>query len=114
MRYAAFFLGIMAGVLILAGAIMGLGIAGVGYSFGGGGIVSASTGVGMAMFLAIATMFLAVLVMFVRDARPLAILLAVAAVGAAVAGGPFALPGALCGVGAAAFAYRLDRSAAPG
>jgi len=85
MRYAAFFLGVTAGVFVLAGAIMGLGI------------------------VAIATIFIAVAFMFVRDSRPLALLMIVASVGAGIAGGPFALPGALAGMASAVLAYRLDR-----
>ena len=109
MRYAAFFLGVLSGVLVLAGAIMGLGIAGVGFVFAVGGPLPASMGVGFAIVLAIATIFLAVGVMFVRDARPIGLMLIVVSVGAAIAGGPFAVPGALAGIAAAFLAYRLDR-----
>jgi hypothetical protein len=111
MRYGAFALGILAGVLELTGAVLGLGIAGVGFFFGGGGLLSASTGVGMAMLLAVATVFCAVTIMFVRDPRPVGILIAVAAVGAVLAGGPFAAAGGLIGLGAAALTFRLDRNA---
>jgi hypothetical protein len=111
MRYGAFALGIFAGVLELTGAVLGLGIAGVGFVFGGGGLLSASTGVGMAMLLAVATIFCAVAIMFLRDPRPVGILIAVAAVGAVLAGGPFAAAGGLIGLGAAALTFRLDRNA---
>lgn len=111
MRYAAFALGILAGVLELAGAVGGLGIRGIGFAFGGGGMISASLGVGMAMTMAIATVFCAVAVMFVRDARLLAAVIVFAAVGAAIAGGPFAALGGIVGMCAAALAFRLDRSA---
>jgi len=109
MRYAAFFLGVTAGVFVLAGAIMGLGIAGVGFLFAAAGPLPRSMGVGFAMILAIATIFIAVAFMFVRDSRPLALLMIVASVGAGIAGGPFALPGALAGMASAVLAYRLDR-----
>lgn len=112
MRYAAFFLGVTAGVLELAGAIMGLGIAGVGFVFAIGGPLPASMGVGFAMILAIATIFVAVPFMFVRDARPLGLLMIVASMGAGIAGGPFAVPGALVGMVAAVLAFRLDREKA--
>jgi len=112
MRYLSFFLGVVAGVFELAGAIMGLGIAGVGFLFAAAGPLPPSMGVGFAMILAIATIFLAVAIMFVRDARPLALVLIVASVGAGIAGGPFAVPGALLGMAAAALAYRLDRGKA--
>lgn len=112
MRYAAFALGILAGVLQLAGAIGGLGIRGVGFAFGGGGLVPASMGVGMAITLAIATIFCAVAIMFVRDARFLAGIIVIASVGATIAGGPWAAIGGLIGLGAAALAFRLDRAAA--
>lgn len=113
MRYAAFFLGVLSGVLELAGAIMGLGIAGVGfYFFSWGGPLPPSMGVGFAIILAIATVFLATAVMFVRDARPLALMLIVASVGAGLAGGPFAVPGAIAGLLAAVLAYRIDREQA--
>lgn len=111
MRYGAFALGILAGVLELTGAVLGLGIAGVGFVFGGGGPLSATTGVGMAMLLAIATIFFAVAIAFVRDPRPIGILIGVAAAGAVLAGGPFAVAGALVGLGAAVLTYRLDRNA---
>jgi len=112
MRYAAFFLGVLSGVLVLAGAIMGLGIAGVGFVFAAAGPLPLSMGVGFAMILAIATIFTAVAIMFVRDARPLGLFLIVVSVGAAIAGGPFAVPGALAGMAAAVLAYRLDREKA--
>ena len=112
MRYLSFLLGVVAGVFELAGAIMGLGIAGVGFVFAVGGPLPPSMGVGFALILAIATIFLAVAVMFVRDARPLGLVLIVASVGAAIAGGPFTVPGALAGMLAAALAYRLDRTKA--
>jgi glucan phosphoethanolaminetransferase (alkaline phosphatase superfamily) len=113
MRYAAFFLGVLSGVLELAGGIMGLGIAGVGfYFFSWGGPLPLSMGVGFVIIVAIATIFLATAVMFVRDARPIALILVVASVGAALAGGPFTIPGAVAGMTAAAFAYRLDRAQA--
>ena len=108
MRYSAFFLGVLAGVLELAGAIMGLGIAGVGFVFGPQAMLPTSLGVGFAMACAIASIFVATLIMFVRDARPLALFLMVASVGAALAGGPYAVPGALSGALAAALAFRLD------
>jgi hypothetical protein len=112
MRYLSFFVGVLAGVLELAGAIMGLGIAGVGFLFSAAGPLPPSMGVGFAMILAIATIFLAVAIMFVRDARLLGLVLIVASVGAGIAGGPFAVPGALAGMAAAAIAYRLDRAKA--
>ena len=105
MRYTAFFLGVTAGVLELAGAIMGLGIRGVGFVFARWRPLPTSMGVGFAIILAIATIFVAVAIMFVRDARPLGLFLIVfASVGAAIAGGPFAVPGALCGMAAAVLA----------
>ncbi len=112
MRYLSFFLGVVAGVFELAGAIMGLGIAGVGFVFAAAGPLSLSMGVGFAMILAIATVFIAVAIMFVRDARPLGLFLIVASVGAGIAGGPFAVPGALAGIAAAVLAYRIDRAKA--
>ena len=112
MRYASFFLGLTAGVLELAAAILGLGVAGVGFIFAAGGPLPLSMGVGFAMVLAVATIFLAVGFMFVRDSRPLALFLVVVSVAAGVAGGPFAVPGSLVGVTAATLAYRLDRSRA--
>jgi hypothetical protein len=111
MRYGAFALGILAGVLELAGSIGGLGIRGIGFTFGGGGLIPASLGVGMAISMAIATIFCAVAIMFVRDARPLAAIIVFASVGAAIAGGPFAAIGGLVGLGSATFAFRLDRTA---
>lgn len=112
MRYGAFALGILAGALELTGAVLGLGIAGVGLLFGGSGVLSASMGVGMAMVLAIATVFCGVAIMFMRDPRPIGILIAVAAAGAVLAGGPFAAAGAVVGLGAAVLTFRLDRNAA--
>lgn len=111
MRYAAFALGILAGALELAGAIGGLGIRGVGFAFGGGGLIPASLGVGVAMTMAIATIFCAVAIMFVRDARFLGALIVFASIVAALAGGPFATIGGLVGLGAASVTLRLDRDA---
>ncbi len=111
MRYGAFALGILAGVIELSGAIGGLGMRGIGFAFGGGGLIPASLGVGMAITMAIATIFCAVAIMFVRDARPLAAIIVFASVGAALTGGPFAAIGSIVGLASAALAYRLDRSA---
>jgi predicted signal transduction protein with EAL and GGDEF domain len=111
MRYGAFALGILAGALELAGAIGGLGIRGVGFAFGGGGLIPASLGVGIAISMAIATIFCAVAIMFVRDARPLAAVIVFGSIIAAIAGGPFAAIGGLVGLGSAALVFRLDRRA---
>ncbi len=108
MRYASFLLGVAAGVFELAGAIMGLGIARIGFVFGPNAPLPTSMGVGLAMTLAIASIFVATAIMFVRDARPLGIFLIVVSVGAGLAGGPWALPGAIAGVAAGALALRLD------
>jgi hypothetical protein len=98
-------------VLELAGAIMGLGIAGVAFAFGGGSLFPTTVGVGMAMTLAIATIFCAVAIMFVRDARPLGLVIGAASVGAAIAGGPFAAIGAVVGLVVAWLTFRIDRTA---
>ncbi len=108
MRYWSFFSGVLAGVLMLAGAIMGLGIAGLGFVFGPQAILPTSIGVGFAMMLAIASIFAAVAVMFVRDARPIGLFLAVIAVTAAIAGGPWVLPGMVAGLVSGTLAYRID------
>ena len=68
-------------------------------------------GVGMAVALAIATIFCAVNDV-VRDARFLAGIIVIASVGATIAGGPWAAGyGGLIGLGAATLAFRLDRTA---
>ena len=108
MRYAAFFMGVLAGVLELAGAIMGLGIARVGFVFGPTAPLPTSMGVGLAIVLAIASIFTAVTIMFVRDARPLGLFLIVVSIGAGLAGGPYAVPGAIAGATGALLALRLD------
>lgn len=108
MRYGAFFFGVLAGVLELAGAIMGLGIARVGFVFGPDALLPTTLGVGLAMMLAIGSIFTAVAIMFVRDARPLGLFLVVVSIGAGLAGGPYAVPGAVAGVAAALLALRLD------
>ena len=112
MRWTAFGLGIAAGVLELAGAIMGLGIAGVAFSFGGGGIIPLTIGVGMAMTFAVATIFLSVAILFVQDARPIGLVILVASLGVAIAGGPWALIGAATGLIAASLTFRIDRTVA--
>jgi len=112
MRYTAFGLGVAAAVLQLAGSIMGLGIAGVGFLFGSAGIASATLGVGMTISFAIATLFCAVAIMFVRDPRPLGIVIVVAGVGAALAGGPWVLVGTALALMSGWFTFRLDRTAA--
>jgi hypothetical protein len=111
MRYAAFLLSVLAGVGELAGSIIGLGVARAGFAFGGGGLIDASTAVGMAMVLGVATIFAAVAVMLVRDPRPAGILIAVAALGCAVAGGPWAAVAAAVALGAAFLTGRIDRTA---
>jgi hypothetical protein len=99
------------GVHELAGAIGGLGIRGIGFAVGGGGLIPASLGVGIAISMAIATICCAVAIMFVRDARPLAAIIVFASLVATIAGGPFAAIGGLFGLGAAGLAFRLDRTA---
>ncbi|MEO5965143.1 MAG: hypothetical protein ABIR11_06735 [Candidatus Limnocylindrales bacterium] len=108
MRYAAFFFAVLAGVLELAGAIMGLGIAGVGFVFGSLGQPPASIGVGIALVCAIATIFLGTVIMFVRDARPIGLMLIAASIGAGMAGGPWVVPGMAAGLIAATLTFRLD------
>lgn len=108
MRYASFFFGVMAGVFILAGAIMGLGIAGVGFVFGHGAMLPTSMGVGIAIVMAITAIFTAVAIMFVRDVRPLGLFLVVISVGAALAGGPYVVPGAAASLLSGFLAVRLD------
>lgn len=108
MRYTTFALGVFGAVLGLGGAIMGLGMAGVGFAFGGGGLIAASTAVGIAMTMAIAILFLSVAVMFVRDIRLLGLVVLIAAIGMAIAGGPYALPGSILGIVAAILAQRVD------
>jgi len=112
MRYTAFGLGVAAAVFQLAGAIMGLGVAGVGFLFGSGGIAPATVGVGMTLSLAIATLFCAVAIMFVRDPRPLGLVIAVAGIGAAIAGGPWVLFGGGLALAAGGLTFRIDRTAA--
>jgi hypothetical protein len=107
-RYGAFFFGVFCGVFILAGSIVGLGVAGVGFVFGPGAAYPASMGVGLAIVFAIAAIFTATAAMFIRDARPLGMFLVVVAVGAAIAGGPWVLPGAALGLLAGALAMRVD------
>jgi len=108
MRLASFLLGLFGGVVELAGAIMGLGVAGVGFMFVGGGALSASMGVGMATVLGVATIFGSVAVMLVQNPRPLGILIGVAALAAAVAGGPYAAIGSVMAGTSAWLAFRLD------
>lgn len=108
MRLASFLLSLFGGVVELAGAIMGLGVAGVGFLFVGGGVLSASMGVGIAMVLGVATIFGSVAVMLVHDPRPVGILIGVAALGAAVAGGPYAALGSLVAGASAWLAFHLD------
>jgi hypothetical protein len=112
MRYTAFGLGVAAAVLELTGAIIGLGVAGVGFVFGGGGVLPLTIGVGMAMSLAVATLFCSVPIMFVRDPRPLGLVIAVAGVGSAVAGGPFVMFGAGLALVSGWLTFRIDRTAA--
>jgi glucan phosphoethanolaminetransferase (alkaline phosphatase superfamily) len=107
-RYGAFFFGVLSGVFILAGAIMGLGIGGIGFVFGPAAPLPTSMGVGFAIMCAIASIFVAVLIMFVRDVRPIGLFLVVVSVGAAIAGGPWAVPGAVSGLLAAFLTFRVD------
>jgi hypothetical protein len=107
-RYGAFFLGVLAGVLMLAGGIMGLGIAGAGFVFGPGAPLPTSMGVGIVIMFAIASIFSATLSVFMRDTRPVGVFLVVVAVGAAIAGGPWVTPGAVFGLLAGALALRVD------
>jgi hypothetical protein len=110
-RLASFLLGLFGGVVEVAGAIIGLGVAGVGSLFVSWGVLSASMGVGFAMVLGVATIFGSVGVMLVHDPRPLGILICVAALGAAGAGGPYATLGALMAGASAWLAFRLDPQA---
>jgi hypothetical protein len=109
MRYTAFFLAVAAGVGELAGSMMGLGMAGVGFAFGGGGLIDASAGVGIAITMAIGSIFAGVAIMMARDPRPYGVFVGLCAVGAAVAGGPFAALAAVLGLASAVLTLRVDR-----
>jgi hypothetical protein len=110
MRYVAFFLAVFAGVGELAGSMMGLGMARVGFAFGGGGIIDVSTGVGIAMTLAIGSIFGGVGMMLARDPRPFGLFVGICAVGAAITGGPWTALAAVLGLGAAFASLRVDRA----
>jgi hypothetical protein len=109
-RYVAFFLAIFAGVGELAGSMMGLGMAGVGFVFGGGGAIDASIGVGVAIMFAIGSIFAGVALMLARDPRPFGLFVGICAVGAAVAGGPWAAGAAVLGIAAALASLRIDQA----
>ena len=110
-RYGAFFIAVGAGGLELAGAILGLGILRHGFLFGPGGIGSASTGVGFGLACALATILIGVLLMFRRQTRFLAGMIAVAAgLGTLAAGPAFGLAG-LVALIAARLAWRIDPAA---
>ncbi|MFN8629235.1 MAG: hypothetical protein U0838_02630 [Chloroflexota bacterium] len=110
MRYTAFFLAVAAGVGELAGSMMGLGMAGVGFAFGGGGLIDPSTVVGIAIVMAIGSIFAGVAVMMARDPRPYGAFVGMCAVGAAVAGGPWSAVAATLGLASALLTLRVDRA----
>ena len=109
MRYTAFFLAVAAGVGELAGSMMGLGMAGVGFALGGGGLIDPSVGVGIAIMMAVGSIFSGVGIMMARDPRPLGVFVGFCAVGAAVAGGPWAALAGGIGLASAVLTLRVDR-----
>jgi len=109
-RLSAFVAVILGGAFELFGALFGQGVRGTGLLFGIGGMDTLSEAAVIGTLVAVATLVLGVLIMFVRDARPAALILAVLAVGGTLAAGTlFGVGAALVLVGAL-LAVRLDRT----
>jgi len=110
-RFAAFFAVVIGGGLELFGALGGQGVLGHGLLFGLLGPETRTEAVIAGIVMATVTLVCGVLLMFVRETRPLAATIAVAAiVGTLAAGALFGLGAAISLVGVV-LALRLDRSA---
>jgi hypothetical protein len=110
-RFGAFFATVLGGGLELFGALGGQGVLGHGMLFGLLGPETRTEAVIVGIVMAAVTLVCGVLLMFVRDTRPLAAIIAVAGiVGTLAAGALFGL-GALIALVGVVLAVRLDRSA---
>jgi hypothetical protein len=110
-RYTAFLVTAGGGAVELFGALYGQGMNGSGALFGLLGAGTRSEATALAFLLGVVTIVAAVVTMFRRDARPLALIAFAAAVAGTLAAGPiFGIGAGLAGAGAILTA-RLDRSA---
>jgi len=110
-RFGAFFLAVAAGGLEIAGAVLGLGILQRGFLFGPGGFGSTATGVGFGLACALTTIVCGVLLMYRRETRFLAGMVALAAGLGTLAAGPAFGLAALVALVAATLAWRIDPAA---
>jgi hypothetical protein len=110
-RFVAFLLALFGVAVMLFGAIYGQGMAGTGMFFGAAGVDTATMGAFIGMAAAGVTLVAAILLMFVRDVRPLVVVLLVAgAVGTLAAGLLFGV-GALLALLGSLVALTVDREA---
>jgi hypothetical protein len=110
-RRVSFLVAVFGAGLELFGAIVGQGMLGEGMLFGAAGPGTAILGALVGIACALVSLVAGVLLMFVRDVRPLAVLIVVAGLFGSLAAGPqFALGAGVTCIGAV-IALSVDRSA---
>ena len=110
-RFLAFLAALLGVAGMLFGAIYGQGMAGTGMFFGAAGVDTATVGAFIGIATAGVTLVAAILLMFVRDVRPLAVVLALAGVVGTLAAGLLFGVGALLAILGSAIALTVDREA---
>lgn len=110
LRLAAFLLAVIGAGLEFFGAIVGQGLLGTGALFGLAGPATIDLAVVIGIVAAMASLVLAVLLMFVRRTRPLALALFGAAAVGTLAAGPLFGAAALLTVLGGLLALRVDPS----
>ncbi|MFZ5853996.1 MAG: hypothetical protein ACOYXS_05735 [Chloroflexota bacterium] len=110
-RFAAFLSSVLGAGVELFGAIYGQGVLGHGMLFGAAGPGTISEGTILGFALATLTLVGGVLLMFVRETRALAAIIAASALAGTLAAGLLFGAGALLVLLGAVLAVRVDRSA---
>ncbi len=110
-RFAAFLAAVFGGGVELFGALFGQGVLGRGMLFGAAGPETLTEGVIIGIVAASVTLACGVLLMFVRETRGLAAVIALAAVAGTLAAGALFGAGALLSLVGVVLALRVDRTA---
>jgi len=111
-RYVAFLVALFGSGFMLFGAMYGQGMAGSGMFFGAAGVDTASMGAFVGIAAAWVSLIATILLMFVRDVRPLAIIILLAGVVGVLAAGTLFAAGALLTFVGAGIALTVRRDAA--
>lgn len=110
-RFVAFLVALFGVAAMFFGAMYGQGMIGSGMLFGAAGADTADVGAFIGIAAAAVTLVADVLLMFVRDTRPLVVVLILASVVGTLAAGTLFGVGALLAILGGAIALTVDRKA---